>query len=69
MASERRQLNVRLDPESSVRFDRLYGDVQKSMGTELSQAQFIAIALKSLEQGRGETPKPATSSGKKPAKK
>lgn len=67
MASERRQLNVRLDPESSERFDRLYAEVQKAMGTELSQAQFIAIALKTMEQGRGEAGKPAK--GKKPPKK
>ncbi|HEY3789207.1 MAG TPA: hypothetical protein VGL71_10145, partial [Urbifossiella sp.] len=50
MPSERRQLNVRLDPESSQRFDRLYSEVQKSMGAELSQAQFIAIALKAFEE-------------------
>lgn len=49
MPSDRRQLNVRLDKEASARFDRLLKSMSKQMGTPLTQAQLIAMALKALE--------------------
>ena len=50
MPSERRQLNVRLDPDASARFDRLFPAVSAELGTDLSQAQLVALALKALER-------------------
>lgn len=50
MASERRQLNIRLDPDTADRFDRLLPAVSAALGVTLSQAQLVGLALRSLEK-------------------
>jgi hypothetical protein len=61
MASERRQLNVRLDPESADRFDRVSRSVVAAVGVEMSQAQIVALALKALEDRYPAGPAPGKS--------
>lgn len=48
MSSKKRQIVVRLDAETSKRFDSLLASLAKSMGTRITQSQLVAMALKAL---------------------
>jgi hypothetical protein len=48
--SERRQLNVRLDPATAEAWDAVLPRVQAAVGLELSQAQVVALAVKALAE-------------------
>lgn len=50
MPSERRQLNVRLDPQTSELWDELVPRVQVAVGVELSQSQVVTLALRALAE-------------------
>jgi hypothetical protein len=50
MPSDRRQLNVRLDPQTSDIWDQLLPRVQEAVGVELSQPQVIALAIRALAE-------------------
>jgi len=50
MASDRQQLNVRLDPTASALWAELVPRVQAALGLNLSQAQIVALALQALAQ-------------------
>jgi hypothetical protein len=58
MPSHRRQLNVRLSPDGSDRFDALFERVSKEVGVPLTQAQIIELALKALEREHPADPPP-----------
>lgn len=48
MSSKKRQIVVRLDAETSKRFDSLLASLAKSMGAKITQSQLVAMALKAL---------------------
>ena len=48
MSSKKRQIVVRLDAETSKRFDSLLASLAKSMGVKITQSQLVAMALKAL---------------------
>ena len=58
MPSDRRQLNVRLDPATSELWDAVLPRVQAALGVELSQAQVVALAVRALAEKYPEDRKP-----------
>lgn len=50
MPSDRRQLNVRLDPETSDIWDKVLPRVHQAVGVTLSQPQVIALAIRALAE-------------------
>lgn len=50
MPSDRFQLNVRLSPDAEARFRRLAVRVPAAVGTDVSHAGIVEMALKSLEE-------------------
>lgn len=49
MPSDRRQFNVRMNDDTAARVDRLLPVVARAVGLELTQAQFLALAVAALE--------------------
>lgn len=49
MPSDNRQVNVRLDPASAARFNRLLDLLPARLGMPVSQSNLIGMALKALE--------------------
>ena len=70
MPSDRRQLNVRLDPQTSDLWDEVTPRVQEAVGVELSQAQLIGLAIRALaEKYPASSGEPAAPEGVKRAGK
>ena len=64
MPSDRRQLNVRLDPQTADLWDALVPRLEASLGVELSHGQVVALALRALAEKHPE-PAPNPPSPKK----
>lgn len=50
MPSDRQQLNVRLDPQSSELWPDLVERVKAALRLDLSQSQIVALALQALAE-------------------
>lgn len=58
MPSERRQFNVRMNEETAAEVDRLLPVVSAALKIELTQAQFLALAVAALSEKYPKSPKP-----------
>lgn len=58
MPSERRQLNVRLDPATAELWDAIIPRVEAAVGLALSQAQIVALAVRALAEKHDRPPTP-----------
>lgn len=69
MPSDRRQFNVRMSEETAARLDALLPRVARALGVELSQAQFLALAVQALEAQHPDQPAPdRVNPARKPAR-